>query len=129
MKSKSLIDEELVLAAQNVIRQNYDDIKFNHTVGAAIRCSNGKIYTGVNLYSIHGACAEQIALANAITNGEREFKTIVAVRGKNGEEILTPCGNCRQILMDYAPECEVIIANDKAFKITELIPFAYKVEC
>ena len=89
------------------------------------------MYAGVNVYSLHGACAEQIAIGTAITNGEREFETIVAVRGRQGEEILPPCGNCRQILHDYMPECEVIVlvkGTPKKIAAKDLLPFSYTVE-
>ena len=124
-------DRELIAAARDAIRPNYDGVHFNFTVGAAVRCGSGKIYTGVNVYSLHGACAEQVALGAAITAGEREFTAIVAVRGADGEEILPPCGNCRQILSDYAPDCGVILqAGGAVQKIParELLPFAYAVE-
>lgn len=124
-------DLELVSIAQKTIKHNYDSINFNHTVGAAVRCKSGKIYSGVNVYSVHGACAEQIAIGAAITAGEREFECIVAVKGKDGEEILPPCGNCRQMLSDYAPQCEVIIQRDNVpIKVLakDLLPFAYQVE-
>lgn len=123
-------DRELIQAAREIITINYDEKDFNHTVGAALRTKNGKIYLGVNVYSLHGACAEQVALGNAITNGEREFVSIVAVRGPHGEEIIPPCGNCRQILNDYAPNCEVILSEiDEGLKVraSELMPYAYKV--
>lgn len=121
-------DNELIEAARSAITSNYDKINQLHTVGAAVRCSSGKIYTGVNVYAIHSACAEQVALGTAITNGERNFKTIVAVSGEFGENIIPPCGNCRQILSDYAPECEVIlIVNGEVSKLTakELLPYPY----
>lgn len=124
-------DYELIAEAQKAIYLNYDEENENHTVGAAVRCKNGKIYTGVNVYSLHGACAEQVAIGTAITHGERDFETVVAVRGKDGEEIIPPCGNCRQILCDYIPECEVIIATggeNKKIKAKELLPFSYKAE-
>lgn len=123
-------DLELIEAARNAIIPNYDNVDYLHTVGAALRCGSGKIYTGVNVYSLHGTCAEQVALGCAITNGEREFLTVVAVRGKQGEEILPPCGNCSQILGDYAPGCEVILSEaENGIKLLakELLPFAYKV--
>ena len=123
-------DLELIKKATETIKKNYDSIKFNHTVAVAIRCKNGNIYTGVNVYSLHGACAEMIAIGSAITNGEREFECLVAVRGENGEEILPPCGNCRQVLFDYMPDCKVIInTNNKLNKLAvrELLPFAYSV--
>ena len=131
MKPLSDSDRELIAEAQRAIRQNYDAIRENHTVGAAVRCKSGKIYAGVNMYSMHGACAEQIALGTAVTQGEREFETIVAVRGRDGSEIIPPCGNCRQILHDYMPECEVILpAAGRIAKIRaqELLPFAYSFE-
>jgi len=123
-------DSELIERASETIRKNYDSLKYNHTVAVAVRCKNGKIYTGVNVYSMHGACAEMVAVGSAITHGEREFDSIVAVRGKTGEEILPPCGNCRQFLSDYMPDCKVIInTKNKLKKITarELLPFAYSV--
>ena len=48
-------DYQLIAEAQKVIRLNYDQEHHNHTVGAAVRCKNGSVYVGVNLYSLHGA--------------------------------------------------------------------------
>ena len=124
-------DEELIAEARKAIQRNYDEENFNHTVGAAIQCKSGRIYTGVNVYSLHGACAEQVAIGAAVTNGERAFETIVAVRGKEGEEIIPPCGNCRQILHDYMPECEVILlieGEKKKITARKLLPYPYNVE-
>ena len=124
-------DHALIAQARDAIRRNYDSVHENHTVGAAVRCADGSIFCGVNVYAIHGACAEQVALGTAITLGQRDFTTIVAVRGENGEEIIPPCGNCRQILSDYAPECAVIIdADGTLVKILarKLLPFAYHSE-
>lgn len=123
-------DRELIQAAREAISKNYDEKDFLHTVGAALRTQSDKIYVGINVYSLHGTCAEQVALGTAITNGEREFDAIVAVRGPQGEEILPPCGNCSQILKDYIPDCEVILSevNDGLkVKASELLPFAYTV--
>lgn len=124
-------DQALIAAARDAIRRNYDGVHFNFTVGAAVRCGSRKIYTGVNVYSIHGACAEQVALGAAITAGERDFTAIVAVRGTDGTEIIPPCGNCRQILMDYAPNCAVILqigSDIRKVSARELLPWAYAVE-
>lgn len=124
-------DYALLDAARQAIARNYDSKDFLHTVGAAVRCRNQHIYTGINVYSLHGACAEQIALGTAMTQGEREFECIVAVRGAQGEEVLPPCGNCRQILSDYMPDCMVIVpaGPDSLAKVRarELLPCAYGV--
>ena len=124
-------DKELIVMAKQAIIPNYDGVSYNHTVGAAVRCKNGRIYTGVNVYSIHGACAEQVAIGAAITAGEREFEVIVAVEGEKGERILPPCGNCRQMLSDYMPDCMVLIPTEGEIKkvaAKELLPFAYVVQ-
>ena len=121
-------DYEVIEAAQKAIQRNYDSIHDNHTVGAAVRCKSGKIYAGVNVYSIHGACAEQIAIGTAITQGEREFETVVAVMGKDGAQIIPPCGNCRQIMFEYMPDCDVILSvegQNRKIKAKELLPFPY----
>lgn len=55
MKSLEERDRALIEAAGAAIRRNYDGENFHHTVGAAVRCGSGAVYTGVNVYSIHGA--------------------------------------------------------------------------
>lgn len=130
IKLYSLTDEdyELIKKARDIIRINYDQKNYNHTVGSALLGKSGRIYVGINLYSLHGACAEQVAIGSAVAQGEREFETIVAVRGKEGEEIIPPCGNCRQILCDYMPECKVILSigrEEKKIKAKDLLPFSY----
>ena len=118
-------DDALLEAARAVIRRNFDAEGERHTVGCALRCRNGRVYAGVNMYDIHGACAEVVTMGMAATEGEREFECIVAVRGPEGALIYPPCGNCRQVLADYAPDCEVILPGpDGPHKLTvrELLP-------
>ena len=112
MKALTRADYELLTEAQRVIQSNYDEAEQNHTVGAAVRCKSGNVYAGVNVYSLHGACAEQVAIGTAITQGEREFEAIVADRGKDGGGNVPPCGNCRQKVDDYMPECRGVLRMD-----------------
>jgi cytidine deaminase len=105
-------DKELINAALKVLERNFDDGVYHHTVGSAIRCKSGNTYTGVNCDGIHGSCAEFISIGTAITAGEREFDTIVAVHEKALNSLVPPCGNCRQMLLDYCPDVKVIL-NDK----------------
>jgi cytidine deaminase len=120
---KKLIDEAIA-----VIKRNYAEPR--HTVGAAVLCASGKIYTGVNIESCgYGPCAEPIAIGAAISQGEREIVSIVGVvvRG-NSFAVESPCGNCRQLLFDYAPDCMVIIPHDdRVVKVRarELLPDAF----
>ena len=102
-------DEKLIRAAAAVIERNYR--KHRHTVGAAVLASSGKIYSGVNIDTCgYGPCAEPIALGTALSSGEREFAGIVAVEGWNpAHPPMPPCGNCRQLMLDYAPDMMVIL--------------------
>lgn len=119
-------DYVLIEKAKKVVKDNYKEDW--RTVGAAVRGKSGAIYTGVNVYSIHGACAEVVALGTALSSGERDFECIVAVGGKNSDQIYNPCGNCRQFIHDHCPETEVIVLTDKGVKkaaIHELLPFPW----
>lgn len=122
-------DKELIQIALKTLEQNFDDGIYNHTVGAAIRCKNGKVYTGVNCDGIHGSCAEYITMGIAISAGEREFDTIVAVHDKHINNVIAPCGNCRQMLLEYSPDIKVILNDDegKLIKvgIKDLLPFSW----
>ena len=121
-------DIELINIALSKIESNFDNDKYNHTVGAAIRCNYGNVYSGVNCDGIHGACAEYITMGIAISQGEREFDTIVAVHKDLPNKVIAPCGNCRQMLIEYCPDIKVIINDyDKNLVkvgIKDLLPFA-----
>jgi cytidine deaminase len=122
-------DRELIAAAADVIRRNFCEDR--HTVGAAVRCSSGRTYVGVNVDSCgYGPCAEPIAVGAAISAGERDILAIVAVEGRSGQyQVLSPCGNCRQLLLDFAPCAEVILQHDgrtvKA-NVKDLLPEPYR---
>lgn len=123
-------DKELIEIALETLEKNFDDGIYKHTVGAAIRCRNGKVYSGVNCDGIHGSCAEYITVGMAISTGEREFDTIVAVHDKAPNCLVAPCGNCRQMLVEYCPDIKVILNDDNSnivkVDIKDLIPFAWK---
>ena len=123
-------DKELIKIGLKVLEENFDDGVYRHTVGCALLCKNGKIYKGVNCDGIHGSCAEYITIGTAISAGEREFDTIVSVHEKNVNGVVSPCGNCRQMLFEYCPEIKVILNDDEGnlikVKIKDLLPFAWK---
>ena len=123
-------DRELIEIALKCLNDNFDDGVYNHTVGCALLCKSGKIYKGVNCDGIHGSCAEYITMGIAISNGEREFDTIVAVHDKSQNCVVSPCGNCRQMLFEYCPDIKVILndENGELIKVTakDLLPFAWQ---
>jgi cytidine deaminase len=100
-------------------------------VGAALLSSAGKIYTGTNVefdsYSLT-VCAERSALFNAVSSGEKNFtKIAIATNSKNFK---FPCGLCRQALMEFSPDLEIILLNrnKKTTKIIlkELLPKTFR---
>ena len=123
-------DKELIAIGLDTLKENFDDGIYNHTVGCAILCKNEKIYKGVNCDGIHGSCAEYITMGMAISAGERDFDTIVAVHEKHLNCVIPPCGNCRQMLLEYCPNIKVIVNDDNGklikIKASDLLPFAWK---
>ena len=127
-------DKQLIAAGLDILSKNFDDGIYHHTVGCALLCKNGKVYTGVNCDGIHGSCAEYITMGIAISAGEREFDTIVATHEKALNGVVSPCGNCRQMLFEYCPDIKVIVNDEegKLIKVSarDLLPFAWQpVQC
>ena len=71
----------------------------------------------------------RVRLIRPDENGEREFDTIVAAHMKAPNNVVSPCGNCRQMLFEYCPDINVIVndENGQLVKVTarELLPYAY----
>ena len=127
-------DKQLIAAGLDILSKNFDDGIYHHTVGCALLCKNGKVYTGVNCDGIHGSCAEYITMGIAISAGERDFDTIVATHEKALNGVVPPCGNCRQMLFEYCPDIKVIVNDEegKLIKVSarDLLPFAWEpVQC
>ena len=83
-------------------------------VGAALLGKNGVIYQGCNIENASYTptnCAERTAFFKAVSEGQREFDAIAIVGNKEGEagEFCSPCGVCRQVMMEFC--------NHKEFKI------------
>jgi len=123
--------EELVAAAEAALHRAFRPQQ--HTVACAVHAGSGKIYAGVNIKACgYGPCAEPIALGAAFTAGEHAITGIVAVRRKergDGYRIVSPCGNCRQLLVDYAPNAVVLYAEHGAVKTAravDLLPGYYR---
>jgi len=118
-------DLELIELARAIIDANTDSEYGIHTMGAAVRAVDGKMYGGVNLFHFTGGpCAELVALAHARASGARELSTIVAV-GNGRRGVFGPCGRDRQVLFDYHPEIRVILPTGeglRSVRIRDLMP-------
>lgn len=107
-------------------------------VGAALLTETGKIYQGANIENAAyspSVCAERTAIFQAVLEGEREFRAIAIVGGREellGEacSICAPCGICRQVMMEFcSPETfQIILGTPKQYKIhtlRELLPLGF----
>jgi len=121
--------EELKAAAIAMLDRAY--IPYSHfPVGAALECSDGTVFTGCNIENAGYSptiCAERTAVAKAVSEGHRDFVRI-AIAGKS-KDYCVPCGVCRQVLQEFAPDLEIICLNgageEKAFSLKELLPYGF----
>lgn len=108
---------------------------FWHTVAAALRDTEGRIWTGLHLGTTVGRlqiCAEPVALGRALLGGATGIVTAVAVRHPKPEEddrdiaVVAPCGACRELLVDYAPDCLVIVPGNMKLPVAALLTMPYR---
>ena len=99
-------------------------------VGAALLDKNGRIFAGCNVENAcygGGICAERGAMMAAVAAGAREF-TRVLVATEAGEPT-PPCGLCRQFLVEFAPDLEVVSVtargDEARWTLGELLPSAF----
>lgn len=119
-------EKELIRKAKEA--RNFAKAMYSHfQVGAALECQDGAIFTGCNVESSsYGLtiCAERVALVKALSEGKNAFSRIAIVA--DTDRLTPPCGACRQLLYDYAPELQIIIANIKGdfkiFSMREIYP-------
>ncbi|GBC77929.1 Cytidine deaminase [bacterium HR08] len=81
-------------------------------VGAAVLTADGRVFTGCNVENASyglAICAERVALFKAVSEGARAFHRLAVVA--DTEVLVSPCGACRQVLWEFAPDLIVIVAN------------------
>ncbi len=127
-------DATLVMVASDAIAKRFNPDW--HVVGAAIRLRSGHIVTGVHLEANVGriaVCAEAVALGRAATeHGETQVEVAVAVyHSQDGQiAVCAPCGMCRELISDYAPDAQVLVPDDAGSvvrrHILELLPAKYR---
>jgi cytidine deaminase len=81
-------------------------------VGAAVLTASGRVFPGCNIENAAypaTVCAERTALFNAYAAGEREILAIAVVADTSGP--VSPCGTCRQVIHELAPQAIVLLGN------------------
>ena len=122
--------DELKAAAVTMLDRAY--CPYSHfPVGAAVECTDGTVFTGCNIenavYPV-GTCAERTAMVKAVSMGHTEFTAIAVV--SDSDKPVSPCAFCRQYLVDFDPDIQVIMANAAGTDVvemtaSELLPMAF----
>jgi len=126
---------ELIQTAIDGIKYCYTPYS-NFKVSVALLAKNGTVYTGCNIENASYTptnCAERTAFFKAVSEGVREFESIVIVGGANGvlEDYCPPCGVCRQVMMEFCDpkEFKIILAKSvddyEEFTLEELLPLGF----
>lgn len=89
-------------------------------VGAAVRTASGALFYGCNIENAaypSAICAERVALFSAYAAGERDIVALAVIA--DTPEPVSPCGGCRQVMLELAPRAVVALANLRgAWRVT-----------
>ncbi|WP_306059708.1 cytidine deaminase [Natronococcus wangiae] len=120
--------DELIEAAREI--QDRAHVPYSeYRVGAALETADGEVFVGCNLEnanysnSLH---AEEVAIAEAVKNGHREFARIAV--SSDRRDGVTPCGMCRQTLAEFCDEAFVVLCDEgddepaTEYALGELLP-------
>src|SRR4051812_41214393 len=119
-----------LIAAAAIARENAFAPFSRFQVGAAIESESGTVFLGCNVESAsYGLtmCAERVAIFKGVSEGHRRFKRVAVVT--DTPTPTPPCGACRQVLWEFAPDAIVLLANldgqVRQFTVRELLPEAF----
>ena len=120
-----------LIQAALLARENSYSPYSHFRVGAALLCTDGKIYSGCNIENrAYGPtnCAERTAFFKAVSEGEREFLAIAIVGGEDAPVWCYPCGVCRQVMAEFCQAdsfrviCARSVSEYKEYNLGELLP-------
>ena len=122
--------EELKAAAVAMLDRAY--IPYSHfPVGAALLCADGSVFTGCNIENAaYGStiCAERTALVKAVSEGHLSDWNAIAIAG-NSADYCWPCGACRQMLFEFCPDLNVLVARADgdfvSLPLKKLLPYGF----
>jgi cytidine deaminase len=123
-------DKELIKAAFGALKHSHSPHS-GFKVGAALVGKSGTVYAGTNVefdaFSLT-VCAERAAIFNAVSSGEKDFVKIAVAT--SSRKFKYPCGLCRQAMMEFNPELEVLLITAdkriKSFILKEIMPEYFK---
>jgi len=122
------VADSLVEAARQARERAYAPYS-GYLVGAAVETEDGAVYVGCNVENASyglALCAERVALGSAVAAGARRFRRVAVVSGS--EPPASPCGACRQVLAELAPDALVIAVGPSSrqeWRVRDLLPAAF----
>lgn len=126
--------QNLTDAAMNARANAYAPYS-GYSVGAALRTGSGRIYTGCNVENASFSltvCAERSAVFQAIAAGERSFRTLAIIGGRDIDEAKSkpciPCGACLQVLAEFCGNDFPILLADGVHMLSEFLPKRFGLE-
>ncbi|MDA8018813.1 MAG: cytidine deaminase [Thermoanaerobaculia bacterium] len=121
------VDWNALVTAATAARENAWAPFSKFKVGAALLTSDGTIYSGCNVENrTFGLtiCAERNAVTTAVADGRRDFVAVVVVT--DASPPAPPCGMCRETLVEFASELEILSANlegeRRHYRLSEIFP-------
>jgi cytidine deaminase len=122
-------DKELLAMAREAAKNAYAPYS-GFKVGVALRLESGNIILGTNVENAafpSGICAERTAISSASSNypGDKPVALAIAALNREGysDEIVSPCGNCRQVIAEeesrHGNNIRIILSSRKKIRIIE----------
>jgi cytidine deaminase len=133
LPGSTIDDQALIDAAKKVRRHAYAPYSSYH-VGAALLDDTGQVHSGCNVENSafpEGVCAEANAIGAMVAAGGKTIVAIAAVGGRDDIEACTPCGGCRQKILEFADgETRVLLIGDdggiESYSSEELLPSSFR---
>jgi cytidine deaminase len=122
------LGDGLIEAARRAQQQAYAPYS-RYRVGAAVEGEDGSVFAGCNVENAsYGLvmCAERVAIGAAVAAGVRQFRRVVVV--SDSEPPAPPCGACRQVIFEFAPDAEVLAVGPRSshrWTMRDLLPAAF----
>ena len=131
---ETTVDEQALINAAVEVRGNAHAPYSGYRVGAAVMDDQGNIHTGCNVENAafpEGTCAEANAIGSMVAAGGKTIVAIAAVGGTDDIEACTPCGGCRQCILEFANEATRVILIGEGnsidcYTIDELLPASFR---
>ena len=128
------IDDQALIGAAKKVRQHAYAPYSGYHVGAALLDDTGQVHSGCNVENSafpEGVCAEANAIGSMVAAGGKMIVAIAAVGGRDEIEACTPCGGCRQKILEFADgDTRVLLIGDdgriESYSIEELLPSSFR---